>query len=136
MLVNPDPKAKDVIYFPKDTTIPITVTLENIESDRCLAENINTPPEILRELAASRDRSIRESLASHPNIPIDLLWELGAQFPGKLLENPTFKRLISEKSVFIKQMPYKTAANLFFHRSTPEKLRENLLNYYPALMDY
>ena len=136
MLVNPDPKAKSVIHFPEDTTIPITVTLENIESDRCLASDVNTPPEILRKLAASCDRSIRESLASHPNIPIDLLWELGAQFPDKLLQNPKFKRLLWENSVFLQQMPYKTAANLFFHRSSPDKLREILLNYYPALIDY
>jgi hypothetical protein len=136
MLVNPDPKAKSVIHFSEDTTIPITVTLKNIESDRCLARDVNTAPEILRELATSRDRSILASLASHPNLPIDLLWELGAQFPDKLMQNPKFEKLVWENSVFLKQMPYKTAANLFFHRSTPDRLREILLNYYPALMDY
>jgi hypothetical protein len=136
MLVNPNPKAKNFIHFPEDTTIPIPINLKNTESDRCLASDVNTPPEILRELADSRDHSILESLVSHPHIPMDLLWELGAQFPDKLLQNSKFEKLVGEKSVFLKQMPYKTAANLFFYRSTSDQLREILLNYYPALMDY
>jgi hypothetical protein len=130
MLINPKRKATE------STSAPKSENAKNFELARALAGDVNTAPDKLRELAASRDRAVRENLVTNLNTPIDILWELGAQFPEQLLHNPKFERLIRANSIFLKQMPFKTASNLFFHKAASDRLREQLLSYHPGLMDY
>ena len=47
-----------------------------------LAENKNTPVEVLRYLAKIGDTSVRCSVAKNPGAPLDLLFEM-ARDPGK-----------------------------------------------------
>ncbi len=135
MLINPKRKATESNSIPDPQDVK-HFDRQNIDLVRLLASDVNTAPETLRELATNSDRIVRENLVINSNTPIDILWELGAQFPDKLLKNPKFERLIRANSIFIRQMPFNTASNLFFHQAASDRLREQLLSYHPNLMDY
>lgn len=71
-----------------------------------VASNVNTEPELLRELAASKDDATRQNVVSNPNTPTDVLWKLGEEFPLKLWENPVFSLLLLENPNLIEEIPY------------------------------
>lgn len=135
MLINPKQKATESNFI-SDSKDVQSFDRQKIDLVRLLASDVNTAPEILRKLATNSDRTVRENLVINSNTPIDILWELGAQFPEKLLKNPKFERLIRANSIFLRQMPFNTASNLFFHQAASDRLREQLLSYHPGLMDY
>ena len=86
----------------------------NIEQIRQSADE-NTSPEILTQLAKSKDHQTRKYVAKNPNTPVEILFELGCEFPGEFLNNPIFLLLILEDPNFITKIPLKTLRSLAYH---------------------
>jgi len=62
------------------------------------AQSENTPPEILAELATSKDKEIRRCVAGNPNTPVETLEKLGVDFLDNIVANPIFDLLLLENS--------------------------------------
>ena len=60
------------------------------------AQDENTPPEILAELASSKDKEIRRRSASNPNTAVEILEKLDEEFPDEITANPIFDLLLLE----------------------------------------
>lgn len=73
---------------------------QDMEILRLVAPHSSAEPELLRELASYGDKTICQAVVSNPNTPTDVLFALGAKFPGQLLENPVFSLLLLEGSKF------------------------------------
>lgn len=84
----------------------------NTEESRQIAQNPHTSPELLRKLAHSSDILTRRNVAVNPNIPTDVLWKLGQQFPQEILNNPIFYLLLIEKPDLVKEIPYHTLKSI------------------------
>lgn len=89
-----------------------------------LAQDENTDPEILRELAQAPDREIRQLIAANPNAPSDVLLKLGVDFPAELLANPVFSLLYLENPAFITEIPLNTLQNILRQENVPEYILE------------
>src|SRR5206468_3112386 len=63
---------------------------------RVVAQNPQAPPDLLAGLAEAGDEETREGVAGNPNAPIEVLFRLGARYPGRLLGNPLFPLLFLE----------------------------------------
>jgi hypothetical protein len=81
-------------------------------SERQIAVNPNTNPQILSQLATERDWDIRRLVASNPNTPTDILWQLGIDFPEAVLANPIFALLQVEHLQLAAQIPHATLTSL------------------------
>jgi hypothetical protein len=81
-----------------------------------LAQNIasdpSTDPRILQELATVKDRELRQQVARNPNTPIEVLWQLGVDFPAEVLENPIFQLLQLEDFDLPAKIPHCTLISL------------------------
>ena len=62
----------------------------DIEQIRQQAQDENTAPEILAELANSYDKATRQYVAGNPNTPVKALEKLGDEFPDEITANPIF----------------------------------------------
>ena len=60
------------------------------------AQNETTSPDILSQLATSKDPLVRQSVASNPNTPVEVLEELGAEFKSEVASNPLIDLLFVE----------------------------------------
>lgn len=78
---------------------------QNPELARLVAQNPNTTPNLLRQLAKREDPAIREAVASNPSTPTYELLELGAEFPKQVLANPVFSRLLLDEPDLPQKMP-------------------------------
>jgi hypothetical protein len=56
----------------------------------------------------SKDIKVREAVVGNPNTPVELLFDLGAEFPSRLLANPIFMLLLLEKPDLLLDIPTKT----------------------------
>jgi hypothetical protein len=86
-----------------------------IEADLQAAEKANNPqtsPQILRQLANDSDWQIRRLIANNPNTPTDLLWHLGIDFPEAVLGNPIFPLLQLEHLRLAAEIPPCTLTSL------------------------
>lgn len=92
------------------TESTIAVVLEGAAAQ--MAVNPNTDPQILRKLAAEQDGDLRRLIASNPNTPTDLLWQLGIDFPEAILANPVFKLLQLEHLHLAAKIPHCTLTSL------------------------
>lgn len=92
----------------------------NIENIRQQAQDENTSPEILAELANSEDKLTRQYVASNPNISQETLFNLGVEFPKELLENPIFDLLLLENPNLISEIPIKTLRSLIKQDNVPK----------------
>lgn len=92
------------------------VTLQKV---RRVAKNPNTDPELLRKFATVRDAIVRQNVAANPNTPIDILLELGADFPDKLVNNPIFSLLFLEDPNAIAYIPDTTLKSLLKLEDVP-----------------
>ena len=70
----------------------------DIEEIRLQAQDENTAPEILAELANSEDRLTRQYVAGNPNTSIEILEMLSIEFPEAITANPIFYLLLLENS--------------------------------------
>ena len=66
------------------------------EQSRQLAQNENTAPDKLRELADSSDSITRQYVVANPNVPPDVLIKLAEQFPRQVFNNPAIDLLLLE----------------------------------------
>lgn len=88
------------------------LTRVSTELARLVAKNPSTSVELLRQLADSSDATTRQNVASHPNTPIEVLLQLGAEFPEQLLNHPILSQLSLEHLHLIERIPPTTLANL------------------------
>ena len=87
-----------------------TIHLPGGESQ--LAINPSTSPQVLRELATSISWDLRRLVASNPNTPTDILWQLGVDFPETVLLNPIFALLQLEHLQLAAQIPACTLTSM------------------------
>lgn len=93
---------------------------QSIEILRLVANNPSADPELLRELASNAFAKILEGVASNPNTPTDVLFDLGQRFPGQLLNNPVFSLLMLENPNLLEQMSFPMQSALYEHSECPE----------------
>ena len=60
------------------------------------AQDENTPPGILSELATSKNKEIRRCVAGNPNTPVKALEKLYKEFSDEIVTNPIFDLLLLE----------------------------------------
>ena len=92
----------------------------DIEEIRKRAQDENTAPEILAELADSKDYLTRQYVTANPNTPTKTLLNLGAEFPKELLDNPIFDLLLLENPNLISKIPITTLRSLIKQDNVPE----------------
>jgi hypothetical protein len=93
-----------------------------IELARIIAADCDAPPELLQELGNNPDVITRRCVASNPNTPTTTLFELGAEFPEELLNNPVFGLLVLENLNLGAKIPRKTLSILLQLPSVPQVL--------------
>ena len=113
-------------------TSPISENLrqlagESIESARLAAQNENADAELLEELASSKDKIVRQGVASNANTPVEILLKLGAEFPQELLDNPVFFLLILENPNLDEEMPLDTIHSLVKLETVPESILKKVV---------
>lgn len=129
MHLTPEQQAADENTPPQQLRMLVNQCIEIL---RLVAQNPNTDSELLRDLANSNYETIREAVTSNPNTPTDLLvYSLGKQFPGQLLENPVFNLLMLENPNFLDDLNVFTADSLIDFPGTPEELRKRLIELWP-----
>ena len=101
-------------------------------SDAQMAIDPNTNPELLRKIATAADGAFRQALASNPNTPTDILWQLGVDFPEAILNNPIFKLLQLEQLHLVAEIPHSTLTSLL----QCERVPRNFMEYAISQQDY
>ena len=94
----------------------------NVEISRQLAEDENTAPEVLANLAKSDDYRSRLHVAQNPNTPTITLFNLGSEFPKELLDNPIFDLLFLENPNLIEELSVATKHSLLKCENVPQSL--------------
>jgi hypothetical protein len=89
------------------------------EAQRLLAANPETAPEILRELNQSDDRAIRQAVAGNPNVSIEVLWELLADFPRQIIANPVFALIEMTNPDWVLDISESNLVALLKHQDIP-----------------
>jgi hypothetical protein len=92
----------------------------SIETIRKQAKDENSPPELLGELAKSKDYMTRQYVIANPNTPTATLLNLGAEFPRELLNNPIFDLLLLENPNLISDIPIATLRSLIKQDNVPK----------------
>mgnify|MGYP003433503936 CR=1 FL=1 len=93
-----------------------------------MASNPNTDPQLLRQFAASKNWDLRRLVASNPNTPTDLLWELGIDFPEVILTNPIFELLQLEHLDLATEIPHATLTSLLQCDRVPRAFMDYAVN--------
>lgn len=88
----------------------------------------DTNPDILRILATQQDWNLRQTIASNPNTPTDLLWQLGVDFPEAILANPIFELLQLEHLDLAAQIPHGTLTSLLQSDRAPIAFMSHAVN--------
>jgi ribosomal protein L17 len=120
MQQTPEEESKDIVTSP-----------ENVTADGNLrtAENPNVEPELLRQLAVSEDRAIREAVAANPNTPTEVLLKLAEAFPQQFLKNPVLSLLLLENPNFAAEIPYYALLNLLKQPELPDFFLSSAANH-------
>lgn len=74
----------------------------------------------MRELSNSKSNAVRKAVASNPNTPTDILFDLGAKFPEQLLSNPLFDLLLLENPNLLSDLPRNTLKKLLALPEVPK----------------
>jgi hypothetical protein len=101
-----------------------TTTLAPRASYAEIAIDPNTSPELLRKIATAADGELQQLLASNPNTPTDILWQLGVDFPEAILNNPVFKLLQLEQLHLAAEIPHSTLTSLLQCEGVPRSFME------------
>ncbi|WP_310429838.1 hypothetical protein [Chamaesiphon sp. VAR_48_metabat_135_sub] len=117
----------------KVTTEPLvvdktTTTVAVWASDAQMATNPNTNPQLLRKIATEKDWELRRLVASNPNTPTDVLWQLGIDFPEAILSNPIFELLQIEQLQLVAEIPNSTLISLLQCERAPKNFMEYAVN--------
>jgi hypothetical protein len=105
-----------------------TATVDSGVPDAQMAINPNTDPQLLRQLAAGNNWDLRRLIASNPNTPTDLLWELGIDFPEVILANPIFELLQLEHLNLAAEIPHVTLTSLLQCDRVPRAFMDYAVN--------
>ena len=116
------------IQLVTDTT---TATVPGVSAAQT-ASNPNTDPQLLRKIATETDWELRRIVASNPNTPTDVLWQLGIDFPEAILSNPMFALLQLERLDLAAEIPHSTLTSLL----QCERVPRNLMEYALSQQDY
>jgi hypothetical protein len=92
-----------------------------------VAQNPQTSPHLLQQLASIKDRELRRQIACNPNTPTEVLWQLGIDFPEEILANPVFELLQLEHLDLAAQIPHCTLTSLLQCEGVPRSLLEYAL---------
>jgi hypothetical protein len=92
---------------------------QSVELAQIVARNSCAAPELLRELASSPDQEVRCGVAANPNVPVEVLFKLGEEFPKRLLENPVWSLLLLENPNLFDHLPYPTVNNILKEERIP-----------------
>ncbi len=105
-----------------------TATVVSGVPDAQMASNPNTDPQLLRQFAAGKNWDLRWLVASNPNTPTDLLWELGIDFPEVILTNPIFELLQLEHLDLAAEIPHATLTSLLQCDRVPRAFMDYAVN--------
>ncbi len=97
-----------------------------------IAIDPNSDPQSLRKIATGKDWDLRLLVASNPNTPTDILWQLGLDFPEAILSNPIFQLLQLEQLQLAAEVPHATLTSLL----QCERVPQNFMNYAVSQQDY
>jgi hypothetical protein len=97
-----------------------------------MAIDPNTNPQVLRKIAIGKDWELRRLVASNPNTPTDILWQLGIDFPEAILSNPVFELLQLEQLHLVAEIPHGTLTSLLQCEQVPI----NFMEYAVSQQDY
>jgi hypothetical protein len=109
-----------------------TRTMASRASSIRIATSPNSNPQSLRKIATGADWELRRLVASNPNIPTDMLWQLGIDFPEAILNNPIFELLQLERIQLVTEIPYATLTSLL----QCERVPRNFMEYAVSQQDY
>ena len=84
-----------------------------------IAENPNTPSELLRQLSQKASEQLSAALARNPNTPPGLLQILWQKFPATLLKNSVVSLLLLENPAFFASLPSSVFRRLLCRRDCP-----------------
>ncbi|MEM6751979.1 MAG: hypothetical protein AAF630_03165 [Cyanobacteria bacterium P01_C01_bin.38] len=87
-----------------------------------VVKNPAAPPELLAKLYRIYNPLLRRNIASNPNVPIDLVWELILESPQEILSNPIFYQLFASNPELVKETPDETLINLLKSEHIPDSL--------------
>ncbi len=97
-----------------------------------IAIDPNSDPQSLRQIATGKDWELRRLVASNPNTPTDVLWQLGLDFPEAILSNPIFQLLQLEQLQLAAEVPHATLTSLL----QCERVPQNFMDYAVSQQDY
>jgi hypothetical protein len=97
-----------------------------------IAIDPNSDPQSLRQIATGKDWELRRLVASNPNTPTDILWQLGLDFPEAILSNPIFGLLQLEQLQLAAEVPHATLTSLLQCEQVPQ----NFMDYAVSQQDY
>ena len=106
------------------TTIPIVQRASCVQ----IAIDPNSDPQLLRKIATGKDWELRLLVASNPNTPTDVLWQLGLDFPEAILSNPIFQLLQLEQLQLAAEVPPATLTSLLQCEQVPKSFMDYALS--------
>jgi hypothetical protein len=109
-----------------------TATINLGISTAQIASDPKTNPQLLRKIATEPDGDLRRLVASNPNTPTDILWQLGIDFPEAILSNPIFELLQLEHLQLVAEIPHATLTSLL----QCERVPKSFMEYAVDLQDY
>ena len=110
------------------TTKTIALRTQSVQ----IAIDPNSDPQSLRKIATGNDWELRLLVASNPNTPTDMLWQLGLDFPEAILSNPIFQLLQLEQLQLAAEVPHATLTSLLQCEQVPK----NFMEYAVSQQDY
>ncbi|MBD2577945.1 HEAT repeat domain-containing protein [Oscillatoria sp. FACHB-1406] len=102
---------------------------QSLELARIVAKNITTPPTLLAELSTSEDRLTRQNVTQNPNTSLEVLFELGAEFPDEFFDNPVCPLLPLENPNWVEMLPEDTIQTFLSHHRAQQALLEGFRNH-------
>ncbi len=109
-----------------------TATIDLHRQESQMARNPHTSPQVLHKLASSKNWELRRLVASNPNTPTEVLWQLGIDFPETILANPIFELLQLEYLHLAAEIPHCTLTSLL----QCDRVPRSFMDYALTQQDY
>ena len=97
-----------------------------------LAQDPNTSAGVLRRLAHGSDPRVQAAVASNPNVPPDVFWELAVPHPDAVLLNPSFELFALEDALWLQRPEPRVVVDLMLHPKAPGWFVEQVIAGLPA----
>lgn len=98
------------------------------EVDQLLAKHPNATWEMMHRLSESADKKTVALVASHPDIPTDLLEKLGSEHPLAMFKNSTFLVHLGKDKRYLNKFSGEKFANAFKAKSLPDSIIDWLVS--------